>query len=170
MCIRDRFKDMLLFRLSRIVAAGGAPVLRLCEGRYGITRREWRVIASLPDGRPMLSSELADHLRLDRARTSRAITSLVAKGLLRRDAVQGDQRKAAVALTDKGRALFASLFPQVQDMNEGILSQFSDANLALLDQMLHTLQVQAERVGTLDGLPKANRRRGSLSSPAKSLE
>jgi hypothetical protein len=38
---------MLLFRLSRLLAVGGAAVVRLCEGRYGITRREWAVLSLL---------------------------------------------------------------------------------------------------------------------------
>ena len=39
--------DLLLYRLSRLLAVGGSPVIRLCEGRFGITRREWRVRALL---------------------------------------------------------------------------------------------------------------------------
>jgi DNA-binding MarR family transcriptional regulator len=153
-------EDLLLFRMSRVLAIGGAPVIRLCEGQYGITRREWRVIASLQSGRRMLSSELAEHLQLDRARTSRAITSLVAKGLLQRHGVAGDLRKAEVEMTDKGRSLYAKLFPQVQEINAGLLSSLTDAELALLDRMLTAVQAQAQRLGSLDGLPKADRRRG----------
>ncbi|MBK6650322.1 MAG: MarR family transcriptional regulator [Betaproteobacteria bacterium] len=160
-----QFENLLLFRLSRILASGGAPVIRLCEGRYGITRREWRVIASLQSAKRMLSSELAEHLQLDRARTSRAITSLVAKGLLQRHGVAGDQRKAAVEMTDKGRKLYAELFPQVQEINAGLLGALSDSEIALLDNMLSAVQSQAERMGMLDGLPKADRRRGRKLPP-----
>lgn len=71
--------DLLLYRLRRLVATGGATVIRMCEGQLGITWREWRVMASLRPGVSLLSSELAVHAQLDRARTSRAITSLVSK-------------------------------------------------------------------------------------------
>lgn len=160
-----QFEDLLLFRLSRILATGGAPVIRLCEGQYGITRREWRVIASLQTAKRMLSSELAEHLQLDRARTSRAITSLVAKGLLQRRGVAGDQRKAEVEMTDKGRELYAKLFPRVQEINAGLLSALTESELALLDGALTAIQLQAQRIGALDGLPKANRRRGRKAPP-----
>ena len=40
--------DLLLYRLSRLLGVAGAPVIRLCEGQFGITRREWRVLALLP--------------------------------------------------------------------------------------------------------------------------
>lgn len=160
-----QFEDLLLFRLSRILSTGGAPVIRLCEGHYGITRREWRVIASLQSAERMLSSELAAHLQLDRARTSRAITSLVAKGLLKRQGVAGDLRKAAVEMTDKGRALYASLFPKVQEINAGLLSGLTDAELGQLNTLLTTLQTQTQRLGTLEGLPKADRRKGRRTLP-----
>ena len=95
--------DLLLYRLRRLVATGGATVIRMCEGQLGITWREWRVMASLRPGVSLLSSELAVHAQLDRARTSRAITSLVSKKLVLRQLVPHDQRKATVTLTDKGR-------------------------------------------------------------------
>ncbi len=42
--------DLLLYRLRRLVATGGATVIRMCEGQLGITWREWRVMASLRPG------------------------------------------------------------------------------------------------------------------------
>jgi hypothetical protein len=39
--------ELLNYRLLRLFAVSGAPVVRLLEGRYGISRREWRLIALL---------------------------------------------------------------------------------------------------------------------------
>ena len=47
--------DLLLYRLSRLLSVGGSMVIRLCEGRFGITRREWRVIARLAQEQELLS-------------------------------------------------------------------------------------------------------------------
>ena len=33
--------DLLMYRLNRLLAVAGSLVVRLCEGGYGITRREW---------------------------------------------------------------------------------------------------------------------------------
>src|SRR6187455_3805970 len=90
--------DLLLYKLSRLLAVGGSMVIRLCEGRFGITRREWRVIARLAQQQELLSSELADSIQLDRARTSRAVSSLVAKKLVRRQTGAADRRQARIAL------------------------------------------------------------------------
>jgi DNA-binding MarR family transcriptional regulator len=155
--------DLLLYKLSRLLAVGGSMVIRLCEGRFGITRREWRVIARLAQDPDLLSSELADRIQLDRARTSRAVTSLVAKKLVRRQAGVSDRRQARLALTDKGRALHHELFPLVCGINAGLLSPLRADEVQHLDAMLGALQQQADRLVAEAELPKADRRRGARS-------
>lgn len=155
--------DLLLYKLSRLLSVGGSMVIRLCEGRFGITRREWRVIACLALQQDLLSSQLADRIQLDRARTSRAVTSLVAKKLVRRQTGAADRRQARLALTDKGRALHRELFPLVSEINRGLLSPLSVQEVQGLDSMLTRLQAQAHRMvdASAPDLPKADRRRGA---------
>jgi len=47
--------DLFLYRISRLLVTGGAQVIRLCEGTFGITRREWRILALLAQGDGLLS-------------------------------------------------------------------------------------------------------------------
>ena len=62
--------DLLLYRISRLLGVAGSLVIRLCEGRFGITRREWRVLALLAQDEGLLSSQLAERAQLDRARAA----------------------------------------------------------------------------------------------------
>lgn len=153
--------DLLLYRLRRLVATGGATVIRMCEGQLGITWREWRVMASLRPGVSLLSSELAVHAQLDRARTSRAITSLVSKKLVLRQLVPHDQRKATVTLTDKGREMYESFFPVVVQLNQFLLDGLDESVIKQLDQALSHAQVQADQLKDKAGQAKANRGRRS---------
>lgn len=153
--------DLLLYKLSRLLAVGGSMVIRLCEGRFGITRREWRVIARLAQEQDLLSSELAERIQLDRARTSRAVSSLVAKKLVRRQAGTADRRQARLALTDKGVALHRALFPLVCEINRGLLAPLSASEVQQFDAMLATLQLRADAMVEEAELPKADRRRGA---------
>ena len=157
--------DLLLYRLSRLLATAGAMVIRLCEGRFGITRREWRVIALLAQEDGLLSSQLAERAQLDRARTSRAVTSLVAKGLLRREAGRADRRQARLQLTDAGRSLYEALFPLVRDINRELLAVLPEAQTRSLAEALALLQEQAQRMLAAAQLPKADRRRGRVRAP-----
>lgn len=139
-----QLNDLLNYRLQRLFAAGGAPVIRLLEGRYGIARREWRLLALLAARGPLSPSALAEQLHLDRPRTSRAIGTLVAKQLLARQPLPGDARRAEVGLTASGQLLFDEVFPQVAAINAQIVAVLDDTTLAVLDEALARLTVHAQ--------------------------
>lgn len=156
----ESLDDVLLFRLSRLLATAGSMVIRLCEGSFGITRREWRVIAILAQQDGLLSSQLAEQAQLDRARTSKAVTSLVAKKLVHRQVPPGDRRRAALALSDSGRNLYAALYPMVLEINGQLLACLADTDVTSLDNALEALQARAQYMAAGADLPKADRRRG----------
>jgi DNA-binding MarR family transcriptional regulator len=153
--------DLFLYRLSRLLTVGGTPVVRLCEGRYGITRREWRLIMALADGGTMLSSALAERMHLARGPTSKAVTEMVAKGLVARRPRPSDRRLVEVELTDAGRSIFDSLFPVAVQVNTDLLAALQKEEVDLLNSMLARLQRRAEANLATAILPKADRRRAS---------
>ncbi|MET0311694.1 MAG: MarR family transcriptional regulator [Burkholderiaceae bacterium] len=153
--------DLLLYRLSRLLGTAGSMVIRLCEGRFGITRREWRVLAILAHEEGLLSSQLAERAQLDRARTSKAVTSLAAKKLVDRQPRPGDRRQAALRLTDAGRSLYAELYPLVMRINAELLAPLREDQVARLDEMLDSLQARSVELVAASELPKADRRRGA---------
>ncbi len=153
--------DLLNYRLSCLLAASGAMVIRLCEGRYGITRREWRLIALLAAHGAMSPSELAQRARLERARTSRHITELAERKLIRRVQDLHDRRRAAIELTAEGRALYDELFPQSRGFNNEVLSGLTPAELAAFESALDRLTANAERIVAAKPVAeKADRRHG----------
>jgi len=159
----DALNDLLLYRISHLLSVAGAPVIRLCEGRFGITRREWRVLALLAQEEGLLSSQLAERAQLDRARTSKAITSLVSKRLLLREQRPSDRRQVRIVLTEEGRGIYQTLFPLVLEINQGLLLNLSENEVRCLDGLLDALQQRAEILSARPGLPalpKADRRRG----------
>lgn len=167
--------DLFLYRISRLLATAGAPVVRVCESEFGITRREWRIVALLAETEGILSSDLAVRAQLDRARTSRAVTGLVTKKLVSRTPRPGDRRAVILALTAAGHALFEALFPRAAALNVAALSVLDEAEVALLDKMLATLQTHADTQALLRGvsghpgverLPGARSRRGAGFRPA----
>lgn len=153
--------DLLNYRLLKLYALSSAPVIRLLEGRYGIARREWRLIALLASRGPLSPSALADEAQLDRPRTSRAIGTLTIKGLLAREPRPGDHRRAQVALTARGQALVDEIFPQVAAINSAVVCALDPAAVRALDQALNTLTAQARRLNhELVQDVRANRRAG----------
>jgi len=136
-------------------------VTRLCEGRYGITRREWRLIALLAAHGAMSPSELAQRAHLERARTSRHITELGARGLIWRRTDAKDRRRAEVDLTAEGRQLYDELFPQSVRFNRQVLAALEPAELEAFDSALGKLTEAAERIAAAKPVTeKADRRHG----------
>lgn len=123
-------------------------MVRLLEGRYGIARREWRLLAVLAARGPMSPSALAQAAQLDRPRTSRAAGVLAAKGLLQRQAQSGDARRAVLTLTDTGRQLHDELFPQIAAINARLVAVLDDAQLAVLDDALERLTTHARQLNS----------------------
>jgi DNA-binding MarR family transcriptional regulator len=157
--------DLLLYRLSRLSSTAGAMVVRLCEGGYGITRREWAVVAQLYENGGLPPSVLAERMHRDRARTSRTLTALVNKQLVLRTTMQGDRRGARVELTPAGRQLYDDLMPRIQTINGQILSALQADELVQFDDVLSRLQARAQSlvVELSPNWPRANRRRGPVA-------
>lgn len=153
--------DLLNYRLSRLLAASGAMVVRLCEGRYGITRREWRLIALIAAHGAMSPSELSDRAHLERARTSRHITELVEKRLIRRVQDPNDGRRAELDLTPEGQRLYDELFPQSARFHGEVLAALTPVELHAFESALAKLTDNAERIAAAKPVAeKADRRHG----------
>lgn len=136
--------ELFLYRLTRLQAVAVAPVGRLCQARYGISRREWRLIVVLARHGPVLSSELADFAQLDRARTSRIVTALVDLKLIAREVIPSDRRQARVSLTEKGQALYDEFLPVVVELNRQLLLALEPEEIAQLDGLMDRLAERAK--------------------------
>ena len=162
-------EDLLLYRLGRLSNTAGALVVRLCEGGYGITRREWAMVAHLYENGALPPSVLAERMHRDRARTSRTLTALGKKKLVVRTVTPGDRRGARVELTPVGRQLYADLMPRIQAINGQVLSALQGDEVVQFDAVLERLLVRAQNlvVELSPNWPRSNRRRGPVArSPA----
>ena len=156
-----RISQLLNFRLYLLHDLGRAPIVRLLEGRFGITRREWRLLGVLTEHGARSPSSLAEVARLDRARTSRTIGLLVEKGLVSRLAMAADPRRARVELTAQGQALYGRVFPEIARINGELAAALDDDALRAFDEALERLTERArelDRVWAVD--VKTQRRQG----------
>ena len=137
---------LLGYRLHAIVARIASVVIRLCEGRYGISRREWHVLGLLDTRGPQTPSQLADQCHLDRPRISRAIAALDAKGLLARLPAARDRKRVLLALTPSGRELQRRVFADVSAINARLVEGFDGRQLEQLELLLARLGAKADAV------------------------
>ena len=161
----EKHDDLLNYQLKRLVGIGGAPAIRLCEGRYGVTRQEWRLIAAFVEEGPMTPSTVARRCSwpIEPGRISRIISSLTAKGLVRRAQLSSDGRRAMLEVTADGSRLYAELFPQLAEINRRIMMALDEGEAILLATFLEKLTARARQIHDEgDGVDaRADRRLGS---------
>jgi DNA-binding MarR family transcriptional regulator len=154
-------QDMFLYRINQLRAKGGGVVLRYCEGEFGITRREWVILAILSTEEVINSSSLASLAELTPPATSKAVSSLLTKGLLERNVDPQNRRVARINISKSGKDVYEQILPIVISINKYILETISKDEIKLLDSMLERMQEQANKLDMRE-FPLANRRKGSL--------
>lgn len=152
-------EDFLLFRMSKVVALGGGIVTRICEGQFGITRREWTVLAIVARAETIAWSEVGQRCEIDDSRLSRAVSSLAAKKFLRKSHAPG--RQVELSLTEEGRQLYAEVFPLARDINARMMEVLDARSAEALEHALAQLHERGEQVVRDTVVPKARRSRGS---------
>jgi DNA-binding MarR family transcriptional regulator len=138
--------DLLNYQLKRLVNYGGAPAIRLCEGRYGVTRSEWRLLAALVEGGARTPSELAERAFFQRPVASRLLGLLVRKRLARRLPPGSARVRAAVEATAAGRRLYAELFPQLAQINQRLMAALQEDEARQLETLLEKLWQRARQI------------------------
>lgn len=149
--------DLLLYVLWNFQSTAGGLVTRLCEVEFGITRREWRLLAGLALHEGLQPSELAERIGLDRARTSRALTTLAHKQLIQRTPRPGDHRQVLIHLTAAGRRCYDALLPRIAQINRDLLAALDGTQQQQLDDLLWRLQQRAESLRALATIACKNR-------------
>lgn len=140
----QRQADFLLYRLYRIHISAGRQVVQLCESLYGMTRREWRVLSFLAENEGVLSSELAERAMLDRARTSRTLTTLAGKRLIERRPKPRDRREVQIYLSEEGRRVHGDLFPRIAAINRALVEDLSPEQRQALDGIVASVLAKAD--------------------------
>ena len=138
--------DMLMYRLYQAWSQSNPVFVRLCEGRYGITRREWRLLACAVEGGIMTSAELAAAAKLDLARTSRTLGTLCEKGWLRRLHDSADRRVVRVEATERGQERYLALLPEVARLNDMLVQDLSATEVEQLRGFLARIEQRGRRM------------------------
>lgn len=139
--LRDftRSLPMALLKAREAVMARFRPILR----DHDITEQQWRVIRAL-NGRDGLEiTALAHQCIILMPSLTRILKALEEKGLVKRFAVENDQRRTLIRLSRKGVALFEKVAPLSEAAYQEISSEVGPDKLgelyALLDGVADSL-------------------------------
>ena len=128
----ERSLPMELLRAREAAMSRFRPMLR----DHGLTEQQWRVIRALAHYESMDASELARRSLLLAPSLTRILQHLETEKLVRRKSDASDQRRSVLALTPRGRKLFASVAPDSAALYEEIEATFGRERMALLYDLL----------------------------------
>jgi DNA-binding MarR family transcriptional regulator len=138
-----RLADFLPYRLSVASNAVSDRVAAAYQARFGLRIAEWRVIAVVAEQRSATQARLCQQTAMDKMTVSRAVATLVARGLLAR-APGADRRTPVLSLTADGSALYGEIAPAALAIEADLLAGFSTAERTLLADMLERLRACAK--------------------------
>ena len=114
--------------------------------RKGVSRRRWRILATLFGAEGITVSDLSKRAELYIAQTSRAIGTLAREGYLKRLANRSNARFAQVVLTEKGRNLYQSMFARFCQANKQLLRDLSEDQVQYLWTVISILRNTATQL------------------------
>jgi DNA-binding MarR family transcriptional regulator len=144
--------DMLDYQLYLLYRDCGYVTERLCQAEFGVSRRRWRILATLSAAEGVSVSDLSQRADLDIAQTSRAIGKLAREGYLKRLADPKNARFSQVILTEKGRTLYRSMFARFCEVNQQLLRELSEDQVRHLRTIMSILRQTAAQLNAPDSI------------------
>ncbi|TKW66822.1 MAG: MarR family transcriptional regulator [Paracoccus denitrificans] len=145
---RDRvseFETMPAFLLNHIVHKYN-HILQSRLRSVGVSPLQMRIILSLNAHGRLTVGELCNFAIAEQPTMSRALDSLEAQGLVRREMSESDSRLRLITLTDKGMSVHDDIRPVVMGMNEAMLAGQAGEQREDLIRQLGTMLVSLQRL------------------------
>jgi DNA-binding MarR family transcriptional regulator len=131
--------SLLATQLNRAVA--GSYVQQIGRPANG-----WRIITVLGNFGPLSASQIHTHTTLEMDKITRIVDSLVEMGVATREQDKSDRRRVIIALSAKGKRIFAKIEKMVGDMEHEFLGELSRGEREVLYELLDRLQKRADKI------------------------
>lgn len=105
----------------------------------GTTLTQCFILTELGRGGPITLADLGRRLGLDKSWTSRAVDSMVRRGLLKKSPGQEDRRTILISLSAAGKKRYAELNHALDSQAERVLSRISKSNQPGVNKALELL-------------------------------
>ena len=112
---------------------------------HGLTPQQFWVLINVSEREGLALRDLAERLRLDHPTTSRIVSLLRRRRLMRMGGHPGDRRRCRLGLTPRGRELVDELRPLAREVREAVVQGMSTAEQDRLRRLLRLVMANMER-------------------------
>lgn len=132
--------DFLPYRLNRLADKVSREFSTIYAGRHGLTRPEWRTLATLGQFGTMTATEIGAHSSMHKTKVSRAVSALEKRKWLARGMDPIDRRLEHLTLTRAGHAAYRELVPLMQAHEARLLGRMTLAERQTLLRAIAELE------------------------------
>ena len=141
-----KLEHYLPYRFNQLADQVSSTLTAIYSSEFGVSLSEWRVLALLGQQQQMISSDISQRTKMDKAKVSRAVHKLNQEGFLQRERDKQDHRVNHLSLTPKGVALYNSIIPKALEWEGGLVSTLSEEERVLLHRLLNKLEHQVKLI------------------------
>ena len=140
-----KLDEFLPYRIACLAHAITAAISHIHESRHGLSTPQWRVTAAVAEVPGRTAQDVVSVTPMEKAVVSRAVTALIRRGVLRREADVNDGRASRLFLTAKGSKSYADIAPRVRKLEQHLLAAAPDgdellASVKSLEAQLRTMK------------------------------
>jgi DNA-binding MarR family transcriptional regulator len=133
-------ESFLPYRLNRIAEAVSREFSKIYRDRFGLTRPEWRVLATLGEFGTMTATAIGEHSSMHKTKVSRAVAALEKRKWLARTPDAADRRVEHLALTKVGLGAYGELVPLAKAFEGRLSERLARADREALMSGMHALE------------------------------
>ncbi|MFV3127007.1 MarR family winged helix-turn-helix transcriptional regulator [Niveispirillum sp. KHB5.9] len=137
-------ETFLSYRLSIVSRLINRRSTRYFTEKHGLTLAEWRALAQIAAGRATSVQAIAARTCSDKGQISRAIATLLDKGLITSLPDTNDRRLINFDLTAAGAAIHDEILPMRAEENAMIAGLMSEEELTLFHDVLDRIQARLD--------------------------
>ena len=117
--------NFLPYLLASLAHKVSSRLSRIYQREYALSIPEWRILATLNQGTPLTSKDIATKAYMDKVKVSRAVQTLSKKRWIRKIMHAEDNRTYLVALSKKGQQVMDKITPIALNWQNQLLKTLS---------------------------------------------
>lgn len=141
-----QLEQYLPYRFNQLADQISSNLTSIYSSQFGVSLSEWRILALLGQQQSMISTDISQRTKMDKAKVSRAVHKLDNEGYLHRERDDQDHRVSHLRLTQKGIRLYNSIIPKALEWEASLVASLSEDEIELLHRLMNKLDSQMKAI------------------------
>lgn len=138
-------EGFLPYRLARAAEIISRQFATLYRERHGLTRPEWRTLATIGQFNRITATEIGAHSSMHKTKVSRAIRALEERKWITRQVDQTDRRVEHIELTREGRTQYRDLVTLARSYEARLVEMLGETGAAELEAGISAIETRIAR-------------------------